>query len=193
MIPALIEAEASDSVDELRARLAGVIGWPDPVPVPAFFRAVVEPTYALALITSRNEPGFLEPLLHDPRNERFVPESMRAAAAVAPDPTPRAISDARLLANAARAMVRWGKAGFTVADEATIALREQACLGCEHLIEPNKLLQKLLPVGEVKDEVGRRTGHKVCALCGCQAARKIRLPTESCPAKPDRWSERQGV
>jgi hypothetical protein len=174
MIKEFLDIKDSDSLDELRARLAEVIGWDEPVPAAALLRAVAEPTYAAALITSRNIPGFLEPLLTDPRNARYAPP-LETTAGAQP-------SNVELLTRAAGAMLRWGKAGFTIADSDVIARREDACLSCEHLRDPDKLLQRLIPSSAVTDEIGRRTGSKVCGLCGCNAAKKIRLPSEACPA-----------
>ena len=186
MIKEFLEIKETDSLDDLRARFAGVIGWKEPVPAAAFLRAVEDPEYAAALITSRNTPGFLEPLLTDPRNATYAPALASQASA---------ISNTELLANAARAMLQWGKAGFTIADTETIARREKACLSCEHLTAPKKLLQKLLPARPVRDEVGQRTGDKTCDLCGCQVTKKMRIPTETCPAAHpsapgmNRWME----
>src|SRR6185437_3104249 len=97
MIKEFLEIKETDSLDDLRARFAGVIGWKEPVPAAAFLRAVEDPEYAAALITSRNTPGFLEPLLTDPRNAAYVPAVSVSQAS--------AISNADLLANAAKAML----------------------------------------------------------------------------------------
>lgn len=169
MIKELLNIKETDTLDDLRARLARVIGWPEPVPAGAFLRAVNDPSYAVALITSRNTAGFLEPLLYDPRNRGFDPAGE--------------VTNTQLIARAAKAMVSWGKAGFSVADDETIARREAACVACPNLGEPNKMLQKLLPARPIRDESGYRTGNKVCTLCGCQVSKKIRLPTESCPGR----------
>ncbi|MCF7696847.1 hypothetical protein KPG66_12315 [Mycetohabitans sp. B2] len=169
MIKAFLDIKETDTIDDLRTRLAQVIGWPEPVPVGAFQRAISDPSYAAALITSRNVIGFLEPLLMDPRNCDFDSAGE--------------VTNAQLISRAAKAMVNWGKAGFTVADDETIARREAACVACPNLGEPNKLVQKLLPARPIRDELGHRTGNKVCTLCGCQVSKKIRLPTESCPGQ----------
>lgn len=187
MIDELLMVKETDSLDDLRMRLGKAIGWDGPVPAEALMRAVADPMYATSLITSRNTPGFLEPLLNDPHNARY------ATAVTTPD-VPR-IGNARLASNAAKAMLRWGKAGFSIADVETIKRREDACLSCEHLVKPEKLLQKLMPAGAHRDEVGKRTGNKVCNQCGCQVSKKIRIPTEVCPsAHPtltgvSRWRE----
>jgi hypothetical protein len=184
MIEELLDTQPGESVDELRARLARLLEWPNPVPLGAFMRATEDPNYASYLLMSRGAPGFLEPLLHDPANARFLP-------AQAPEPQ----SAAALAGRAAKAFVQWGKAGFSIADEETIARREAACLACPHLVEPDATLQKLIPARPPADELGRRTGNKVCSSCGCQVAKKMRLPSEQCPVgdaqRPGftRWGE----
>src|SRR5262249_34863462 len=149
--------------------LARVLGREEPVPLNAFLRAVDDPAYFSFLLTSRNEPGFLEPLLHDPANVKYGP------AETPPQPAAhQRHSDVALMGRAAKAFIRWGKTGFSVADEATIERRENACLACPHRTEPRSRLQKLIPV-ENAGKIGTRTGNHVCDLCGCQLAKKIRL------------------
>jgi hypothetical protein len=187
MIDELLDIKEGESVDELRGRLARVLGREEPVPLGAFLRATEDPSYCSYLLTSRGAPGFLEPLLNDPANARYVPA----------EAAPAAHSNAALAGRAAKALVNWGRAGFSVADEATIERREAACLACPHLSEPATKLQKVLPAKAVADRAGRRTGAKVCNQCGCQVAKKIRVPTEQCPADDparagvSRWGERR--
>lgn len=183
MIDELLEIRDGESVDELRARFARLLGRAEPVPLAAFLRATEDPSYCGYLIASRNAPGFLEPLLNDPANARYEPA----------EPTPQ--SNVALAGRAAKALIRWGRVGFSVADPETIARRESACLACPNLADPTATLQKLLPAKAVTDEPGRRTGAKVCTQCGCQVSKKIRVPTEQCPvddpARPGvtRWGE----
>jgi hypothetical protein len=187
MIHELLDVKEGESVDELRARLARVLGRDEPVPLNAFLRAVDDPSYFSFLLTSRNAPGFLEPLLHDPANEKYGPAEEPVAPAVvhAAQAAPTESvhhSNAALVGRAAKAFIRWGQAGFSVADQQTIERREQACLTCPNLTEPRNRLQKLMSAGSSADKLGSRTGNKVCSLCGCQVSKKMRLPTESCPA-----------
>ena len=189
MIHELLDVKDGESVDELRTRLARVLGREEPVPLNAFLRAVDDPSYFSYLLTSRNAPGFLEPLLADPANAKYGP----AEAPPRPAATQRH-SDMALVGRAAKAFIRWGKAGFSVVDEATLERRENACLACPNRVEPRSRLQKLIPISNA-GQIGTRTGNHVCDLCGCQIAKKIRLPTESCPgAHPtepglSRWGE----
>lgn len=183
MIHELLDIKEGESVDELRERFSRVLGLQETVPLAAFLRATDDPSYCSYLLTSRNAPGFLEPLLNDPANESYLPAE------------PEKASSAALAGRAAKALVRWGRAGFSVADEETIARREAACLACPHLIEPKATLQKLLPAKEASDRLGHRTGNRVCAECGCQVAKKMRLPSEQCPVEDrgrpgfSRWGE----
>jgi hypothetical protein len=183
MIEELLEIREGESLDELRARFARVLGRQDPVPLAAFLRATDDPAYCSYLLVSRDAPGFLEPLLQDPANARYEP------AVASPQ------SNAALAGRAAKALVKWGRAGFSVADADTIARRESACLACPHLGEPKAALQRVMPAKAVSPEPGRRTGNKVCTQCGCQVAKKIRVPTEQCPVDDpvragfSRWGE----
>jgi hypothetical protein len=185
MINELIDIREGESVDELRARFAHVLGCDKPVPLAAFLRAADDPSYCSYLLTSRGVPGFLEPLLNDPANRKYLPAATEG----------QRPSNGALAGRAAKAMIRWGKAGFSIADDETIARREAACLACPHLSEPTAVLQKLLPSKPAEDTLGRRTGEKVCAECGCQVAKKMRLPSEHCPVEDatrpgfTRWGE----
>jgi hypothetical protein len=197
MIKELLDVQDSESVDELRVRLARVLGRDEPVPLNAFLRAVDDPTYFSFLLTSRNTPGFLEPLLADPANAKYDPAEAPVVPAAAQPVQAEAArhSNAVLVGRAAKAFIRWGKAGFSVADQETIERRENACLACPFLKEPSSAVQKLLPAAAVSDKIGERTGNSVCDLCGCQVSKKIRLPTETCPGTSltqpgmSRWGE----
>jgi hypothetical protein len=188
MIDELLEVEPGESLDEMRARFGRALGWAEPVPVGAFMRALQDESYCSYLIASRDAPGFLRPLLEDPANERYAPSAAQAQA-------PGSQSNVALAGRAAKALARWGRAGFSTADEETVARREAACLACPHLSEPRAALQRMLPGRPAGAEPGRRTGEKVCSMCGCQVARKMRLPSESCPQEDPlrpgytRWGE----
>jgi hypothetical protein len=183
MIEELLEIREDESIDELRARFARVLGREEPVPVAAFLRATDDPSYCSYLLASRGTPGFLEPLLSDPANARYEPGEAASQSNVA------------LAGRAAKALITWGRAGFSVADADTIERRELACLACPHLGEPKAAVQRMLPAKRVSAESGRRTGNKICTQCGCQVAKKIRVPTEQCPVddpeRPgfSRWGE----
>ena len=179
MIQALLNMNENTPMPEMQARLAFVLGIDRPAPMAVLLRAIDDPGFANDLITCRNAPGFLAALFDDKRTLAYAP---------APDEKPA--SSLALAGKAATALMRWGKAGFSTVDEETLRSREDACLACPNLGEPQSMLQKLVPTSAVSERLGSRLGGKVCTLCGCVAAKKIRLPTEACPgAHP----VRQGV
>ena|ERR1700754_2114900 len=171
MIQELLSLQANDSFPEMCARMGTFLGKDEPVPENVLRRAIADQDYANNLIACRNAPGFLDALLNDPQNEAYAaPENNSPA------------SNGDLLAKAANAFVRWGKAGFSVVDDATLEKREDACLACENLKKPEKMLQKLV-TSSAKEQIGKRAADCVCNLCGCSSSKKIRIPSESCPGK----------
>jgi hypothetical protein len=68
----------------------------------------------------------------------------------------------------ARDLVRWGRAGFPVADQAELARRKAICLDCDHW-DP----KLWAPWGG-------------CRLCGCSQA-KLWLATAQCKAPKPKW------
>jgi hypothetical protein len=183
MIQALLDTSETTPLPEMCARLGAVLGLEKPVPHAVLLRAIDDPAFAADLLTCRNAPGFLAALFDDRRTRAYAP------AAAAPQQ-----SSLALAAKAATALARWGKAGFSTVDEATLARRESACLACPNLGAPQSAVQRLA-ASAADGRVGRRLGDKTCTLCGCIVAKKIRLPTESCPdahptrARLTRWGE----
>ncbi len=104
-----------------------------------------------------------------------------------------------LVKRAGRALWRWSKTGFATVDDETLARRENGCLGCPYLGDPERALQKMIPAKGVTGKIGERTGKRVCKLCGCSVAKKMRLTSESCPdrhpikAGLTRWGEPLGT
>jgi hypothetical protein len=184
MMKDLLQVKESMSMPEMRIALGNALGLGEPVPMPVLLRAINDPDFARDLMTCRGSPAFLAALFDDRRTLAYA-----APAAEAP------ISGVALASKAAAALVRWGKAGFSTVDADVLARREEACLVCPHLGEPQSMLQKLVPAATVSERVGSRLGRKICTLCGCVAAKKIRLPTESCPGNhptrtgQTRWNE----
>jgi hypothetical protein len=92
---------------------------------------------------------------------------------------------ASLLRSGAEALLKWGRAGFRPVGEAQAARRKAACLACDQLRPPGA------PV--IYRVVGAREG--ICGLCSCAVDKKVRIPTETCPAAHlddptlDRWGE----
>lgn len=183
MIEELLSIQQNDSFPEMCARMGAFLGKNGPVPENALRRAIADPDYANNLIMCRNAPEFLDVLLQDPQNAAYEVEETKSE-----------IGNSDLLRNAANAFVRWGKAGFSTVDDVTLERRENACLSCEHLQKPEKMLQKLV-TSKSEEQLGKRAADCVCNLCGCVISKKIRLPTESCPGKnPDnpqlnKWGE----
>ena len=186
MIQELIEIKDTDSIPEMCDRFGSWLGVEKPVPEPVLLRALDDSAFAGDLIACRDAPAFLEALFTDPRNQRYAPPPAAAAAGPA--------GNVALVGRAAQAFLRWGKAGFTTVDAATLERRENACLGCPHLSAPQTLVQKLAG-GEEGEALGKRTGKRVCVLCGCNVGKKIRLSSESCPDRHPvlhgltRWAE----
>jgi hypothetical protein len=184
MIQELLEIKPNESFPEMCARLGTILGLDEPIPENVLHRAIDDPGFANDLITCRNAPEFLRVLINDARNADYIPKVSET----------KTINNKELIQNASKALLRWGKAGFSVVDDATLEKREDSCLACPNLLAPEKMLQKL--VGKkTKAVIGRRTGKQVCSLCGCNVSKKIRIPTESCPAQHPtkigltRWEE----
>jgi hypothetical protein len=184
MIQELLDIRPTDSFQDMCNRMGAFLGIEKQMPENAMRRAIQDQDFANNLITCRNAPGFLEVLLNDPGNEQYAMDAAGDSQ----------LSNADLIQKAAGAFLRWGKAGFSVVDDKVLEARENACLACENLSKPEKMLQKLV-TSKPKEQIGKRTADCVCKLCGCSISKKIRLPSESCPAlhpenrQLNRWSE----
>lgn len=181
--------DGSESWDELRLRFAKELGLDDAIPSATLRRALHDEDFAHRLLVSRNAPGFLRPLIDDPDNQKYAdPVESLPAQVQTSQPEPARRSNAELAKNAAAALLRWGKSGFTQVSPDVYARRTAACSACPHLLEaPNQLAYKV--------KLAREEDMRVCNLCGCVAARKARLPEERCPgahpteAGMNRWGE----
>jgi hypothetical protein len=184
MIQALLNTNETTPLPEMCARLGQVLGLGKPVPQAVLLRAIDDPAFAADLITCRNAPGFLAALFDDRRTRAYVPLA-----------APTQASSIALAAKAAAALTRWGRAGFSTVDAATLERRESACLACPNLAAPQAAIQKLAARDIADDRAGQRLGNKICMLCGCLVSKKIHLPTEACPdphptrANVTRWGE----
>lgn len=158
---------AAEPLEEARERLGTLLGLDAPVSDAVAVAAAADQVYARNLLATRDAPALLEHLLANP-------------------PQVEEPSTLELGGRLAQAMVRWGRTGFTVVDDATRARRLSACAACPHRIEARRhpTLHRWLADGE---------RPQVCGLCGCALARKTRLGSERCPdedpARPgfDRW------
>jgi hypothetical protein len=186
MIKELLDIKDSDSLPEMCARFGEFLGLDKPVPMNVLLRAIDDPPFASDLITCRNTPAFLEALFNDHRNNAYGKPEVEKA---------KSPTSAELIGKAASAFINWGKAGFSTVDMQTLERREDACLECPNLKDPEHILQKIVPSKKAAGKTGSRTGKRVCALCGCNAAKKMRLPSEACPDKHPtlsgitRWGE----
>ncbi len=186
MIKELLEMKDTDSLSEMCEKFGTFLGLDKPVPENVLLRAIDDPTFAGNLITCRNTPAFLDSLFADPKNKVYGLPEIREA---------KSPTSAELIGKAATAFINWGKAGFSTVDVETLARREDACLACPNLKQPEHVLQKLMPSKKVEEKVGARTGKRVCSLCGCNVGKKMRIPGESCPdshptlSGMSRWGE----
>ena len=149
-----------------------ILGLNEPVSPEVLQAATEDETYAHNLLVCRKEPAFLNYLLANPPKLRSSPELL-----------PQDKTNLELISKASQTLLKWAQTGFSVVDDETLERRENACLACPHLSEPQKLVQKIIPSKEINQKIGQRTGKKVCNLCGCNVSKKIRLPSESCPDK----------
>ena len=172
------EPAREELVAALRTRLGEMLNLEEPVSEAVARLAIEDPLYAHHLMVSRDNLDFLLALLSRPEQGRAGGEA------------PGALTTNALLARAAKALWRWSKAGFTKLDDATYRARLDACLACPHLVEPPDRL-----VYRVAATAGAGMDGRVCGKCGCLAARKARLPSESCPDRQPgnphvtRWGE----
>ncbi len=191
MLSELLELKEGESLDDLCGRFGRFLGLEAPVPKPVLLHAINDSDYATHLIVSRGAPEFLQVLFGMALPAEGLQEASSATDAAAGQ------SDLELVKRAATALLRWGKSGFSIVDEATLERREDACLACPNLGTPGSLLQKLVSSGSASGKLGQRASNRVCKLCGCNIAKKIRLASESCPdrhptqAGLTRWGEPQ--
>jgi len=182
-------SDESRSAEELCATLGSALGLERPVPVAVMRRALVDRTFAFHLINSRGNAELLGVLFADPRNRRYEEEDDEPP----PSAEGRAVpantqSSVALALKAGQAAVRWGAAGFRKVPPEVFETRFGACRRCEYLVEPaDRVIYKV--------RLRKESDPRVCSACGCVAARKAALPTESCPVPHsddpslNRWGE----
>lgn len=174
--------EEGDTLEEKCRIMGEYLKLGGPVPVHILIAAIENPSYAYRLLDSTNSPEDVQRLMGNP-----------------PALRQRAHSNGELITKAGRALLRWGLSGFTSATQDQIARREAACLACPNLSAPKKILQKVSASSKVVDETGKRTGNKICGLCGCVVKNKMRLATDTCPDPVaetpglNRWGEAVAV
>ncbi|GAA3218695.1 hypothetical protein [Actinocorallia longicatena] len=177
--------DVRDAVTPQRAAelLARWLGTDLPVSEQALVAALVHPGYQRRLSAARCHRDAVAWLLDRPPE---LPPSAAHMAGLERDVPQH--STAQLLKRASVAMTRWSASGFTAVDEATRARRWAACEACPHLVDVE-------PTGLYRLSAALRAPSQVCSACGCTAAAKVRLPSESCPvadpADPERtrWGD----
>lgn len=172
-----------DNIEDRCLAFGHLLGIGEPVSENVLLAAMEDPGYANQLLSSREAPETLMYLLGNP------PE---ATVNFAPRYT-----NSELIFRAGKSLMKWGLSGFSTVNAETLQKREAACLACPNLSEPTSTLQTITASSEVKDETGKRTGNKVCALCGCVVKNKMRIATDTCPDEVpgsngfNRWGERK--
>jgi hypothetical protein len=171
------------SLAEAQAAFGEFLGLDGPVPAKVIRHAFADQYFRHNLILCRNRPELLRKLMQHPRNAEFEEEAAPAPA------SPAALRGAaELTAKAGKALYSWARTGFALLDQEAFEARFAACEACDLLSEaPDTLLYRVTR--------SKRGDPRVCGACGCVAARKARLASESCPM-PDpmdpartRWGE----
>lgn len=161
------------SLNDQRAELGRILGLDKPVEEKVLLATLGNETYAQNLLTCQDDSKFLDHLLKNP-----------------PVVKSEQISNSELIKSGSRALINWGKTGFSIVGLEVLERRENACLSCPNLRNPAKTLQKVMASKKSSDQIGKRVLNGVCRLCGCNATMKIRLPSENCP---DRHPEKPGL
>jgi hypothetical protein len=166
---------ASGTFAQQQARLGQLLGLAGPASPDVLASALADREYARNLVLCKDTPVLLDHLLASPPHRAPAGEQH---------------STGTLLASASKSFWAWTRSGFAVVDEATFQRRFGACRECPDLVEPPRTR-----LYQVIGADGRSDASKACALCGCVASRKARLPHESCPAPHpelagmNRWGE----
>lgn len=154
------------SIEEAAERLGALLGLDGAAPLAATRRALDDPRYARALLSSRKLPRLRAQLL--------------AAAA----PPAGAIA-----AKAAGGILKWGMQGLRHAEPWRIERRLAACARCAFQAPaPETLVYRGARVLVGKDA-------KICTACHCLTNTKAALATEHCPVQDpadpslSRWGE----
>lgn len=187
--PAVREVEIDDipgdTLKEKCAAFACLLGLSEPVSEKVMVGAVDDPSYARNLLANRNSPGVLNDLLANPPSRMYERLQKNNSG----------FSNSVLIAKAGKALLKWGASGFQTVSAFQLEIRENACVACPNLQEPESVLQKITASSRTGTAVGFRTGNKVCGICGCVVKNKMRLTTDTCPQEDpnapgfNRWGE----
>jgi len=166
-------------MEEQRAAFSKLLGLDYLVPQEIFELALNDEAYARNLILASEETDkkYLVFWLQNP-----------------PKITPSTINSLDLMSQASKALIKWAQTGFTRVDKGTLEKRENACLACPHLTEPQHILQKW-NTSQAQGQIGKRVSDKVCGLCNCNLDKKLPIITSFCPSphpenqQMSRWEE----
>lgn len=141
--------------DECR-QFAEILGLDKPIPERVLKTALQNESYSRNLLLSRESPDMLNFLIRNPPQKTSGEKEPY---------------NFELIGKAAAALLKWGKTGFSMVKPDVLIRRENACITCPNLREPQSLLQKIVPASDIQERTGYRTGKKVCSLCGCNVAK----------------------
>jgi hypothetical protein len=168
-----------DTLEDKCQAFSCLFGLDKPVSEKVLIAAVEDAAYARSLITAKEDLEKLNELIQNPPEQAFQ-RGLKAG---------RSFSNAALIAKASRALVKWGASGFSTVTRDVLEIRENACLACPHLTNPESVLQRITARSLNSNDLGHRTGNKVCGLCGCVVKNKMRLATDTCPDRVSETSE----
>lgn len=172
------------SLFEKCEELGKILQLEQPVEEQVLLAALENEVYASNLLISKGNLDFLNLLLAKP------PAPKKKASNKA-----TAHSQVDLIKKAGKSLYNWAQTGFQKVPWEILEKREAACLGCPNLIEPKHRLQKMTASADVRDETGKRTGNKVCQVCGCVVKNKMKVATDTCPQEDpnrsgyNRWGD----
>lgn len=170
-----IREHTGDMADKCR-EMGELLGLSEPVSEAVLLGALNDSAYAHNLLVTRKNPAFLQHLLKNPPKIENDPQQADEK------------SSLELVKKATEAMWKWAKTGFSTVEQAVLDKRYNTCLQCPNLKEPpKKMVYKVVSANQSDD--------KICDLCGCVVANKVRLPSEACPDRHptlpgvNRWEE----
>jgi hypothetical protein len=179
MVTELTDFKQITDVQEACLKFGELLGLNTPVAEAVLYAALEDEDYSRNLLLSRRNPSLLAYLLQQypaPVNQTALPEPAKAP------------GNLQLITKAAKALVAWGKSGFSTVEEEVFKKRIAVCEQCDQLAEaPDKLVYKI--------SLTRNEDKRTCKACGCVVARKARLSSDTCPLADDnnpgfnRWGE----
>lgn len=180
----LADIYKADSFHEARQRLGAYFGLDADAPANVTARVLNDQRFAALVASMGKFPEWRQKFLNDPFNAKFeVPDADTDQGR-----TRSLTSTATLVKKAAFGLLKWGTQGFFAVDPVVKEKRAAACTECDQAVEAPKT--KLYEVANLGS-----SDTRMCDACGCLLAKKIAMPTESCPlAHPDdptltRWGE----